>query len=282
MFSRSTNVIHLTPRMLDRTMPYGAFALAPRMEIGILGPGRLGRSLSVLLGRLGVAVDLRGRGQGIPDGSVVLLTVPEGQIEAAARSVPTGRTVLHCSGSMEIDVLRPHRPAGSFHPLMSFPGPEIALPDLTGVPAALAGDPEALAVGRQLAALLGMTPVEVPGDRRLYHAAAVMAGNFATILLAEASLVMAAAGVDPVDAPRLLAPLALRSISNAVDGPARALTGPIARGEAQVLQGHLDALREAGLERLFGLTHAFHESGQRLVDNRGQAAQAEAGEPEQG
>ena len=68
---------------------------------------------------------------------------------------------------------RTHRPAGSLHPLQSFPGPEVAGPPGRGVPAAVAGDPEAVSAATQIALDLGMRPFEVPGDRRLYHLAAV-------------------------------------------------------------------------------------------------------------
>jgi predicted short-subunit dehydrogenase-like oxidoreductase (DUF2520 family) len=216
------------------------------MQIGLLGPGRLGRTLARLLADRGHRVDLRGRGE-LPSGEVILLTVPDAALPEAARSIPPGPVVLHCSGAAEVDVLRPHAPAGSLHPLMTFPGPEVAIPDLAGVPAAVAGDPAAQEAARAIARSLGMSPFSVPGDRRLYHAAAVMAGNFATVLLADAAAVLAAAGVDPADAPGLLAPLALQSLRNAAADPAAALTGPAARGDSATIERHRAALREAGL-----------------------------------
>ncbi|TNE85411.1 MAG: DUF2520 domain-containing protein [Deltaproteobacteria bacterium] len=217
------------------------------MHITLVGPGRLGRSLAQLLPRVGVEVRLLGRGAPIDaDTDAVLLTVPDAAIRTI-RDLPEGTPVLHCSGATEVAVLHPHHPAGSFHPLMTFPGPEVGLPDLTGVTAALAGDPEALTIGRELAERLGMRPLVVPGDRRLYHAAAVMAGNFATVLLAEACEVLVAAGVPREEAAGVLAPLALRSLANAVPDPSRALTGPVARGDHAVIENHRRALNDAGL-----------------------------------
>ena len=242
------------------------------MKIGIIGPGRLGRSLAVLLDAAGRTAQLIGRGQSIPSVDVVLLTVPDRAIAGVAASIPTGQVVLHCSGACEVEILRPHRPAGSLHPLMTFPGPEIALPDLNGVPAAVAGDPRAVEVARQLAADLGMRAFEVHGDRRLYHAAAVMAGNFSTVLLAEAARVLAAAGVDPAEASALLAPLALQSLQNARSHPVRSLTGPVARGDEAVMSGHREALIEAGLPDLEDLYERLTEHARRLI-----AAQVEKG-----
>jgi predicted short-subunit dehydrogenase-like oxidoreductase (DUF2520 family) len=233
------------------------------MRVGILGKGRLGRTLAVLLtGR--APVDLRGRGE-VPEGDVVLLCVPDAALRDAAAAIPPGRIVLHCSGSAEVDVLRPHAPAGSLHPLMTFPGPDVAIPDLTGVPAAVAGDPEAVAAARELAGLLGLAPFAVPGDRRLYHASAVIAGNFATVLLAQAAEVLAAAGVPAADAPGILAPLAIQSLRNAAVDPARALTGPVARGDRKTIAAHREALAEADLRAILALYDEFTILSERLA-----------------
>jgi len=223
------------------------------VKIGIIGPGRLGRSLHRLLEDAGEFVQLTGRNQQAPATDVILLTVPDRAIAEVAATIDPGPTVLHCSGACDFDILRPHRPAGSFHPLMTFPGPEIALPDLADVPAAIAGDPPAVAIGWRLAAILKMRPIEVQGDRRLYHASAVMAGNFATVLLAEAARVLTAAGVDAGEAPGVLLPLALQSLRNAQSDPARSLTGPVARGDESVLAEHREALLLAGFSDLEAL-----------------------------
>jgi len=216
------------------------------MQIGIVGPGRLGRSLAHLWAQAGHSVQVFGRNV-LPTGEVLVLTVPDAQLNAVAQGIPPGPVVLHCSGAKDLRVLAPHTRIGSFHPLMSFPGPEVHLPTLKGVPAAISGTPEAKAIAEKLANDLEMIPVEVPGDRRLYHAAAVMAGNFATVLLADAAEVLAHTGVSYEQALRMLLPLAQASLANAVEGPAKALTGPVVRGDQATLDAHREALREAGL-----------------------------------
>ena len=216
------------------------------MHVAIVGPGRLGRSLHLLLGRAGVRTTLCSRSEPVPEAAeVVLLTVPDRAIAAAASAVPRGPTVLHCSGATGLDPLVGHVHAGSMHPLMTFPGPEVGLPDLTGVSAAIAGDPSALDAARWLCGELGLRPLPVPGDRRLYHAAAVLAGNFATVLMAEATRVLVEAGAPPDRAASALAPLALASIRGALPDPEAGLTGPAARGDTVTIEGHRAAL--AGL-----------------------------------
>ena len=211
------------------------------MKVGILGPGRLGRSLEVLLTRAGHTVSMAGRGE-VPIGEVWLLTVPDDALAELCPSLPEGPILLHCSGATDLSVFGDRSRAGSLHPLMTFPGPEVSLPNLAGVPAAVAGDDEATAMATRLAADLGLDPVPVPGDRRLYHASAVLAGNFATVLLDLGAEVLAAAGVPRERAASVLLPLALESLRNAAPDPARALTGPVARGDHDVIAGHLNAL----------------------------------------
>ena len=219
------------------------------MRIAIIGPGRLGRSLHALWLRAGHEVVLL-RDELPPPSDVVVLTVPDAAVGAVAAHLPPGPPLLHCAGALSHEVLRPHAPAGSLHPLMTFPGPEVHLPDLTDVPAALAGDPEAVQIAETLARDLGLDPFEVPGDRRLYHAAAVLAGNLSMVLLAEASAVLAAAGVPSSDAPRRLIPLVLRSVANAHRPLRTSLTGPIARGEIDTLLAHRKALDEHGMSAI--------------------------------
>lgn len=219
------------------------------LQIGIIGPGRLGRSLHVLWQRAGHDATLVGR-EAPPPADVWVLTVPDHTVASRAAELPAGTPILHCAGALSHEVLRPHRPVGSFHPLMTFPGPEVQLPDLTGVPAATAGDPEAIALARELAEDLGMDPFDVPGDRRLYHAAAVIAGNLGMVLLADAARVLAAAGVPLADAPKRLIPLAVRSLQNASHSLRSSMTGPVARGEADTLNAHRKAMDEEGLSAI--------------------------------
>lgn len=213
------------------------------LSVVIVGPGRLGRTVAACLTRRGHSVRLVARGQEIPAAPLVWLTVPDRSISEAAAATPPGGVLLHASGACGVDLLRPHSAAGSLHPLMTFPGLEVATPTMRGLPAAVAGDPEAVAAARRLADALDWTAFEVDGDRRLYHAAAVMAGNFATVLLGAAAELLTAAGVPAEQAPMLLLPLARTSLENAAEaGPALALTGPLARGDEGVVAAHRAAI----------------------------------------
>ena len=87
---------------------------------------------------------------------------------------------------------------------------------------------------------LGLRPFRVAADQRAeYHAAATIASNHLVALLGQAARVADAAGV-PAEA---LLPLVRAAIDN-VDalGAGDALTGPVARGDADTVARHLDAL----------------------------------------
>ncbi len=220
------------------------------MHLALLGMGRLARSIAPLLEARGHRVDRWRRGDPQPRAEVCLITVSDDAVAEIAHWLRPGPVVLHTSGSLGCEPLRPHHPAGSLHPLQSFPGPELGVPPLEGVPAAIAGDPGALEVARALALDLGLRPFELPGDRDLYHAACVLVGNFPTVLLAEACRLLNSAGVreDPVE---LLLPLLRTSIDNAAaHGPAQAITGPAARGDRETIERHEQALARSHPELL--------------------------------
>jgi len=124
---------------------------------------------------------------------------------------------------------------------------------MNDVPIAIGGDPAAKAGALRLAEALGAQPIHVPGDVRLYHCAAVMAGNFSTVLVQAAARCMAEAGVTEADALQWLRPLMQASIDNAVRSPKTALTGPAVRGDLPTIDAHRAALKEAGLTEVIDL-----------------------------
>ncbi|MEA2171243.1 MAG: hypothetical protein QOF76_4543 [Solirubrobacteraceae bacterium] len=207
--------------------------MLPLDKIAVVGPGRLGTALSAALGDAGLTVEgPLGRGVA-PTAPVVLLCVPDGEIERAHPG--GGHIVGHCSGASPLG-----RCDFSLHPLMTVPesGARFA-----GVPAAIAGH----AVARELAERLGMVPFTVAEeDRAAYHAAAAMASNFLVILESAAERVAATAGVER----QTLVPLVRATVENWATQGRAALTGPIARGDVQTLDRHRAALRERAPELL--------------------------------
>jgi predicted short-subunit dehydrogenase-like oxidoreductase (DUF2520 family) len=163
------------------------------------------------------------------------------------------------AGSLGLDALAPHLRRASVHPLVTLPEPGSGASRLqAGGFFAVAGDPLAL----DLVAALGGQPLTVADDARAaYHAAACLAANHVVALLGQVERVAAAAGV-PLAAFMGLARGAVDDV--AAVGPARALTGPVARGDRDTVERHravLDPTERPAYDALVELS-------QRLVEAR--------------
>jgi predicted short-subunit dehydrogenase-like oxidoreductase (DUF2520 family) len=185
----------------------------------------------------------------------ILVAVPDDAIgDVACTLAEAGMcsgTALHTCGARGAEALDALAAAGvacgTLHPLQTVASPEEGVRALPGVAFAIDGAPEATAWAEHLAAVLNGLVLRIgAASRPLYHAAAVMASNYFVALMATAVMLMIEAGVEEATAQRALEPLARTSLENAFRlGPAAALTGPIARGDAKTVRGHLAALKEA-------------------------------------
>ena len=164
-------------------------------QILIIGPGRLGQCMARWLTAAGRSVRLIGKQETIPPAPITWLTVPDRAISQVAEQVPRGGVVLHASGATDLTPLQSHTKIGSLHPLMTFTGTEKRSDMPKRIPAAISGCETAKATARSLAQDLGFEVFDFEGDRRIYHAAAVLSGNFATILLANAATLLASQGI---------------------------------------------------------------------------------------
>jgi len=245
--------------------------------IAIAGAGRVGQALGRLLRERGEPVAaIAGRHPettaaaaafvgGAPQSvslaelpryaSRILVAVPDDAITDVARLLAASGlrygAALHTCGARGPEALAPLAAAGvscgTLHPLQTVASPEEGLRALPGIAFAVDGDGEAAAWAEHIAALLGGFVLRVPpAARPLYHAAAVLAGNYLIALFSAAVMLMEEAGVKESQARQALEPLAVTSVRNASQfGPNRALTGPIARGDAQTVRAHLAALAQA-------------------------------------
>jgi predicted short-subunit dehydrogenase-like oxidoreductase (DUF2520 family) len=244
-------------RELEREQPTDTLRF---LRPAVIGRGRLGTALTGALRATGLPVaGPLGRGASPADADIVLLCVPDGEIAAAARAVPPGRLVGHCSGATGLEPLAGHE-SFSLHPLMTVTGDGA---EFAGAGAAVAGStPNALATARRLAIRLGMRPVEVAAeDRVAYHAAASIASNLLITLEAAAERMAGTAGVDRA----LLVPLVRQTVENwAGTGAERALTGPIARGDEATVAAQRSAVAERAPD-LLALFDALTDATRSLV-----------------
>jgi predicted short-subunit dehydrogenase-like oxidoreductase (DUF2520 family) len=232
-------------RELDRLSPHSSAPVLNALErVAVVGNGRLGNALAGALRAAGVQVSgPLGRNVTPSDADAVLLCVPDGEIQAAAGTVPAGLAVGHCSGATGLDVLAGSgREAFSLHPLMTITA-ESPPTAFAGAGAAIAGStPAMLELARALARRLGMRPLEIAaGDRAAYHAAASIASNFLVTLEAAAERLAGTVGVERQD----LLPLVRATVENwSRLGGERALTGPVARGDEVTVAEQRQAIAE--------------------------------------
>jgi predicted short-subunit dehydrogenase-like oxidoreductase (DUF2520 family) len=185
---------------------------------------------------------------------IVLLAVPDDAVQevaaslAATGAVTGSHTVLHLSGALGIDALAPLGASGaalgSLHPYQTLEASAEGAAGLAGAVAGVGGTPKAVSAAAALASSVGLVPVEVPEEQRgVYHAAAVFASNYLVTLAGVAEGLLGDAGMSAEQARAALGPLMSAALDKALtDGPASALTGPVARGDAETVRRHLAAL----------------------------------------
>jgi predicted short-subunit dehydrogenase-like oxidoreductase (DUF2520 family) len=210
----------------------------------VIGPGRAGRSFAAALAAVGWEMtgfvrrgdDVTTAAHGV---DLLLIATPDAAIAAVAAGVEpdAGAVVAHCAGSLGLDVVAPHRRRAALHPLVSLPNADVGAARLRdGAWFAVAGD----ALARDVVAALGGRAVDVPDERRAsYHAAASIAANHVTAVLAQAERVAVDAGV-PFEAYMDLVRSTVENVTAL--GAVAALTGPAARGDTTTVARHVAAL----------------------------------------
>jgi predicted short-subunit dehydrogenase-like oxidoreductase (DUF2520 family) len=212
----------------------------------VVGPGRAGSALALALHRAGWTVDAPlGRDDDLAPAAagvdLLVLAVPDGAIPGVAAAVEPDETtvVAHLAGALGLAVLAGHERAAALHPLVSLPDADTGAARLAeDAWFAVAGDP---LVEQVVADLGGHAFTVADAERTRYHAAAVIASNHLVALLGQVERV----APDGVPLVAFLG-LARGTVDNvAALGPARALTGPVARGDWATVERHLAALPEA-------------------------------------
>ena len=189
--------------------------------------------------------------QGVADAAeLVFITTPDDVIAQVCGEVEwhEGQSVVHCSGAHSVDILEPAKKlgafVGAFHPLQTFADVDQAVENLPGSTFALEAEEPLLSTLKELALLLNGNWVELkPGDKVLYHAAAVFACNYLVTLVKLALDLWLDFGVSSKEATRALLPLLTGTINNIDNiGLPDCLTGPVARGDSDTIERHLRAL----------------------------------------
>jgi predicted short-subunit dehydrogenase-like oxidoreductase (DUF2520 family) len=277
-----------------------------RFEVGIVGAGRVGAVLGAALLRAGhrvtgvsavseasleraatllPGVPVRPIPDVVSGAHLVVLAVPDdalADLVAGLSSTGTftpGQLVMHTSGAHGIGVFE--AAAGSdivplaLHPAMTFTGTAVDLDRLHDCCFGVTTVDMARPLGEALVIEMGGDPVWIPEDERVtYHAALAHGANHLVTLVAQSMQLLTEAGVE--DPARVLEPLLSAALSNTLQLGDAALTGPVARGDAGTVAGHVAMLRRVAPDiRPTYLALARATAQRALLSGRLRAAAAE-------
>lgn len=193
---------------------------------------------------------------------ILLITTRDDQISGVCRSlcqkkrISAHHLVGHMSGAHSSLILSEavHQGAAIFslHPLQAFADPEKALADLPHTYFSLEGDDNRLKAVEALLEQSGNPCFRIdPAHKPLYHLAACVLSNYLVTLMAEGLSALEKSGISPRKGFQAMRPLIEGTLANiAKTDPARALTGPIARGDTGTIAAHLTALDNHELKEL--------------------------------
>ncbi|MCH9691613.1 MAG: DUF2520 domain-containing protein [Gammaproteobacteria bacterium] len=195
--------------------------------------------------------------QSLPDADCWLIASSDSSIEPIAKQLATrlaedksAATIFHCSGALAAECLQVCKlhskiSLASAHPAHSFADPQTSINNLASSTVALEGETRAIGILKEAFNTLGCQTITLDSQQKvLYHAGSVIACNYLTVLIDLSLQSFAAAGIDEGTARRLLQPLMLQTLNNTISsGPVNALTGPIARGDSNILKQQLNQLK---------------------------------------
>ena len=186
----------------------------------------------------------------LPEVNVFFLTVPDGEIKNAADALSrlkmefSDSICIHFSGVENISALKSLKrkgcSTGSVHIIRPFPSKNIV--DIRNSPASIETESrQAKAFLLQLCRNLKLKPHFISSDEKVFHhIAAVHSSNFLVGNMFNAFTLISTKSKYPKAILRKTSQSALDNVFKL--SPARALSGPIDRGDIYTVRKHLDAL----------------------------------------
>ncbi|MCM1005847.1 MAG: DUF2520 domain-containing protein [Prevotella sp.] len=224
-------------------------------KITIIGTGNVATHLCIALaGKVDELINISSREpEEIPtDSDIYIIAVSDRAITEVASKMPgVAGVVAHTAGSVSIDVLKPYFDnIGVFYPLQTFT--KGAYLDYSAIPMFIEGN-NAATEGMLMGVASLFTSHLQKADsqqRRTLHLASVFACNFANCLWSITNDILRTEHLD-FD---VLLPLIDTSVSKLkyLD-PEEAQTGPAARGDTQVIDIHLNLLKNPEYKQIYSL-----------------------------
>jgi predicted short-subunit dehydrogenase-like oxidoreductase (DUF2520 family) len=168
----------------------------------------------------------------------------------ASNVLQTGNIVFHCSGALPASILDRAKNVGaliaSVHPIKSFANPSLCITNFAGTFCGAEGDIAALVeLEKAFQAIGGQTLQVDSANKTFYHAASVVVSNYLTALIEVGIQSYVKAGLTREQALQIIAPISHGTIRNIVElDTAKALTGPISRGDVATVKTQLSAFQD--------------------------------------
>lgn len=255
------------------------------MKIGIIGAGKVGCALALGFNRIGYNISgICNRSQQsfeylvrivggsynnslydtVRESDIVFIAVSDSSIKSVVNEIIlkagnnnlAGKAYFHLSGALTSDVLLPLKELGgviaSLHPIQTFGDKQNGWEKLKGIYFGFEGCNKSKEIITPLIKKLGSFLIKIKKeDKPLYHAAACFVSNYSLGLFYIASQLLNSIGLNSDVSSKAFLPLLQGTVQNIADlGPVEGLTGPISRGDTNVVEEHIRALQKTSQEFL--------------------------------
>lgn len=198
----------------------------------------------------------------LSDSDALFLTVPDGEIGrvyGSLRAYPLdGKLICHCSGVMTAAEAFPGiAECGAYgysiHPLFPISDRLTSYRELTGAFFCIEGDSAHLTMWQDLLHGLGVRAQRISAEAKVrYHAACAISSNLVCGLVQESLELLTTCGFSEETALQALTPLLRSDLEHIIkDGPVKALTGPVERGDAATVAKHLACFKDEEERELY-------------------------------
>lgn len=250
------------------------------LKIGIIGSGHVGCSFALGLKNKGLVISgvysktkssfeyicrllktnyINDLNSTIGNSDLVLITVSDSEIRNVVSEIINivdakdivNKNFFHCSGALTSEELQPLNILGaytaSFHPIQTFPDKEDSWRGLQNIYFGFEGCIEARAYAEKIINIFESHMIEVSKENKpIYHAIACILSNYIVTLSHVAEKLFETVGIESATGIKAFMPLMQQTVKNINNlGSIDALTGPIARGDCNVIKGHVEALKTA-------------------------------------
>ena len=186
----------------------------------------------------------------VKESDALFLTVPDGEILSVYESIKgmleTGKQICHCSGALSAaDAFPLIEETGAFgysiHPLFPISSKLTSYRELPGAFFCLEGNGPHLTEWKERIEKFGPKVQIIDSSCKVkYHAACAISSNLVCALVQESMELLMQTGFSAELALQALTPLIKSNVEHILsEGPKKALTGPMERGDVSTVEKHL-------------------------------------------